>query len=175
MNKGIKLSKGKWLCFLGDDDVFMDADVLEKIVKELQTNIDVVTGKIKYQFTESDSYQIKKNEGVFSPDWSRKLWIKNTIHHQATFYQRVLFVDKQFNTSYKVLADYEFNLQLYKENKTVKIVSNCIAYCNSKGVSKNYNWSLYREEIKLKTNLSSKIYWPLFFVLAFLKYFFKKS
>ena len=175
MNKGIKFSKGKWLYFLGDDDAFKDALVLEKIAKELQPSFDIVSGKIQYRFTDSDSYQIKKNEGVCSSTWSRTLWVKNTVHHQATFYQRTLFVYNQFDTSYKVLADYEINLRLFKANKNVKIVSNSIAYCNSKGISKNYNWSLYREEIKLKTNLSSKLCWPLFFVLAILKYLFKKA
>jgi len=175
MNKGILLSSGKWVYFLGADDTLKEENVLEKIAKELQPDFDVVSGKIQYQFTDSDSRQVKKNKGIFSSKWSKQLWLKNTIHHQATFYQRTLFLKNKFNTRYKVLADYEFNLQLYKNKTSVKIIPDGIALCSSKGISKNYNWSLYKEEIRLKTNLSSKLVWPLFFIIALLKYLSKKA
>jgi len=175
MNKGISLSRGKWLYFLGSDDSLKDDTTLENIAIELQSNFDVVSGKIQYLFTNSDSRQIKKRNGIFSSKWSKKLWIKNTVHHQATFYKRELFDENQYNTNYKVLADYEINLRLFKNKKRVKTIPNIIAFCNSKGISKNYNWSLYKEEIKFKTKLSSKLLWPLFFKIALLKFLFKKT
>ena len=175
MNKGISLSKGKWLYFLGGDDVLKDKNVLEEVAKELHPSFDIVSGKIRYQFTESDSRQLKKNNGIFSSSWSRKIWIKNTIHHQATFYKRGLFLKNQFNTDYKVLADYEFNLQLFKNKKKAKMIPEIIALCSTKGISKNYNWSLYKEEIRFKTKASSKLLWILFFKIALLKYLFKKA
>ena len=175
MNKGISLSKGKWLYFLGADDTLVNNNVLSEIEKELKENVDVVSGKIQYQFTKSDSGQLKKNNGIFSSSWSTKIWIKNTIHHQATFYKRRLFLENKFNTNYKVLADYAFNLHLFKERKNVKIVSNLIANCSSKGISKKYNWSLYKEEIQIKTKATSKLLWVLFFKIALLKYLFKKA
>ena len=175
MNKGISLSKGKWLYFLGGDDVLKDKNVLEEVAKELHPSFDIVSGKIQYQFTESDSRQLKKNNVIFSSSWSRKIWIKNTIHHQTTFYKRGLFLKNQFNTDYKVLADYEFNLQLFKNKKKAKMIPEIIALCSSKGISKNYNWSLYKEEIRFKTKASSKLLWILFFKIALLKYLFKKA
>jgi putative colanic acid biosynthesis glycosyltransferase len=175
MNKGVSLSSGKWLYFLGADDSLKDETILENIAKELQPNFDVVSGKIQYLFTNSDTRQIKKNNGIFSSKWSNKLWIKHTVHHQSTFYKRELFNENKFNTNYKVLADYAFNLGVFTSEKNVKIIPNIIAFCSSKGISKNYNWSLYKEEIKFKTKVSSKLLWPLFFKIAFLKYFFKKT
>ena len=175
MNKGISLSRGKWLYFLGSDDSLKDDTTLENIAIELQSNFDVVSGKIQYLFTNSDSRQIKKSNGIFSSKWSKKLWIKSTVHHQATFYRRELFKESQYNTDYKILADYEFNLRLFKKKKRVKIIPNIIALCGTQGISKNYNWSLYKEEIKFKTKLSSKLLWPLFFKIALLKFLFKKT
>lgn len=175
MNKGISLSSGKWLYFLGSDDSLKDETVLEDVAKELQPNFDVLSGEIQYKFVDSDSRQIRRNKGVFSSNWSKKLWIKNTVHHQATFYRRELFKESQYNTDYKILADYEFNLRLFKKKKRVKIIPNIIALCGTQGISKNYNWSLYKEEIKFKTKLSSKLLWPLFFKIALLKYLFKKT
>ncbi len=159
---------------MGADDSLKEKTTLENVAKELQPNFDVVSGKIQYQFSDSDARQIKKNNGVFSSKWSKKLWIKNTVHHQATFYKRELFKENQYNTNYKVLADYAFNLRVFTNKKNVKIIPNIIAFCNSQGISKNYNWSLYKEEIKFKTKASSRLLWPLFFKIALLKYLFKK-
>ena len=175
MNKGIALSKGKWLYFLGADDKLKDKNILDIISKEFNVNIDVVSGKIQYQFTKSDSRQLKKNNGIFSSSWSNKIWIKNTIHHQATFYKRRLFIENQFNIDYKILSDYAFNLQLFKDKKKLKIIPEVIAICSTKGISKNYNWVLYKEEIKLKTKATSIFCWPIFFKIALLKYLFKRA
>ena len=174
MNKGVSLSNGKWLYFLGADDKLNDKNVLEKVSKELQSDFDVVSGKIQYQFTKSNSGQLKKNNEIFSSSWSRKIWIKNIIHHQATFYKRNLFSEKQFDTNYKVLADYAFNLQLFIDKKKVKTIPEIIAVCDDSGISKKYDWSLYKQEICFKTKASSKLLWVVFFKIALLKYLFKK-
>lgn len=173
MNKGIKMSKGKWLFFLGADDYFYNDQVLFCVHQFLSDDIEVVSGKIKYRFTKKDSQYIRKNDGIFITKWSSKLWIKNTVHHQATFYNKTLFKDILFNTKYRVLADYDFNINLYKSKPIVKTIDKIIASCGTDGLSKKYTWSLYREEIALKTKASSILYWPLFLKLAILKYLFK--
>ena len=175
MNKGISLSKGKWLYFLGADDTLKNSTVLEEVSKKLQSDVDVVSGKIQYQFSDSDSRQIQKNNGIFSSKWSTQIWIKNILHHQATFYQRNVFLNNQYNTNYQVLADYEFNLKMFKNKKKVKIISNNIAYCSSKGISKKYRWSMYKEEILFKTKATSIFLWPLFFMISLSKYISKKA
>jgi putative colanic acid biosynthesis glycosyltransferase len=61
-------------------------------------------------------------------------------------------------------------LKLYKENVSVKMYNGFIAKCLSSGISKKGFWKMYKEEIGLKVALSSKLFYPLFFVLALLKY-----
>lgn len=173
MNKGVLMSKGKWLFFLGADDYFYDDEVLFYVNQFLSDEIEVLSGKIKYRFTEKDSQYIRKNDGIFITKWSSKLWIKNTVHHQSTFYNKTLFKNTLFNTKYKVLADYDFNINLYRSKPKVKIIDTIITSCGADGLSKKYTWSMYKEEIDLKTKASSILYWPFFLKLAILKYLFK--
>lgn len=175
MNKGINLSKGNWLYFLGADDQLFNKDVLKEVSIHLSSDLEVLSGGIQYLFCENDSKHINENNAVFNTFWSWKLWIKNTVHHQSTFYKKSLFEVEKFNTKYNVLADYDFNLKLYKKKVFIEEIDFIIAKCGVNGISKNYNWSLYQEEIKIKTQASSIFYWPLFFKLAILKYMFKKT
>src|SRR5688500_6210639 len=48
MNKGITLANGKWLYFLGSDDVLYDNDVFQDVVQLLEkTNCNVLYGDIE--------------------------------------------------------------------------------------------------------------------------------
>ena len=174
MNKGVELSKGTWLYFLGADDVLYDSNTLASVSEQLKDEFDVVSGKIVYDFQTSDTLFVKRKSGEFTSKWSSMLWIKNTVHHQSVFYNRSVFKEKKFLLRYTILADYAFNLSLFVKKSQVKLISNRIALCKTRGVSKHYNWALYKEEIKLKTALTSKIMQPLFFKIAFLKFLLKK-
>lgn len=173
MNKGISLAKGEWLYFMGADDRLYNANVLFAVEKEFSKSVAVVSGKIQYRIDNETPKHLLKNNGVFRARWSRKLWIKNTVHHQATFYRKELLAKEQFNLRYNVLADYAMNLALFKQKVPVKELDLFIASCGIYGRSKKYNWSLYKEEIHLKTQASSILCWPLFFKLAILKYLLK--
>lgn len=164
MNKGIKLSKGEWLYFMGTDDCFANKNVLEDIFSKSYTEEEIVLGKIKYT-----------NKGkVFNSNFSYLLWFKNTIHHQSVFYKRSIFGQRVYNSKYKVLADYDLNLYLYKNKVSYKKLNKLIAICGDDGISKKYNWKLYKEEINIKNSLSNKIITPFFYLLGMSKYFFRK-
>jgi hypothetical protein len=173
MNKGISRSKGSWLFFMGDDDCLYTNEVLQIINEQLDENFDVLSGKIQYRTKDQDSHYVKKNNGVFTSTWSSKLWIKNTVHHQSTFYNKSLFESTTFNSNYKVLADYDFNLKIFKSKPIIKTMDVFVSSCGTSGLSKSFTWSLYSEEIDLKTKASSIIFKPLFFVLGLLKYLLK--
>lgn len=162
MNKGIKVSKGEWLYFLGADDVLSNSAILGNVSKELSEDLDVVSGNVQYATLKKDT--------IFRSEWTYKLWIKNTVHHQATFYKRKLFTEVFFDVHYKVLADYAFNIDLFKKKIKGKTIQTIIALCGIGGISKTYNWSLYKEEIRIKTKASSIFLWPIFYGFAFLKY-----
>jgi glycosyltransferase involved in cell wall biosynthesis len=174
MNSGIFLANGEWCYFLGTGDVFFRPNTLQLVFENKcikQANL--FSGSIRYQ-GHTRPFVYSKNKRIKNPSWSFLIWIRNGLHHQGTFYRKALFSKYTYALKYRTLADYWFNLQLYKQNETCNIIPNMIAICNSDGVSKLGSWDLYREEISLKLELSSNLLLPFFYILAFMKYVLKK-
>ncbi len=174
MNKGIDLSSGEWLYFLGSDDVLYDNNTLEQVfTSKIEVDISLIIGRIQYDSKDDDSNRMNKIHNMFSL-WSTKLWIKNTPHHQGIFYRKHVFDHFKYDLSFKILSDYNLNLQLYRKNYKPKLLDFIIAICGADGISKNYDWQMYNEEIKLKTKQSSVLLKPFFYALALGKYIIKK-
>lgn len=163
MNKGIRKARGEWLYFLGTDDVFSNETVLQKVFQESIQDKQLLFGEIEYQ-----------NGLKFKSSFSRLLWYKNTLHHQSVFYRRSLFSKTSYDTNFKILGDYQLNLKLFKSKVAFKQLRVVVAICGEEGVSKNYNWSLYKEEIRLKVGLTSVFMKPFFYVLGISKFVFRK-
>lgn len=162
MNKGVKKAKGEWLYFLGADDQLYNNNILEQVFKDDLQDYQIIFGNIMYS-----------TEVIFTSIFSKKLWYKNTLHHQSAFYKRALFYTRRFDEKLKILADYQMNLALFKEGVTTKSLNLIIAYCRENGVSKSYKWNLYREEIQIKKSLSPPFIWPFFYFLGLLKFLFR--
>lgn len=174
MNKGISLSKGEWLYFLGSGDELFDKFVLGTVFKEnAVVNSNIITGKILYDGF-SQPFIYSKNKLLNNPTWNFSMWIRNGLHHQGTFYKSELFENQFYDLKYKILSDYHFNLSLYLKKENCKIINTVVAKCNSDGISKSGNWSIYREEIQVKTSLSFRYYYPIFYSIALIKFILRK-
>ncbi len=170
MNKGVNKGKGKWFLFLGTDDKLFDNKVLETVFGQSEyEKKSLIIGNVVYS-----SSQQNKESMFFNSSFSRKLWIKNTVHHQSVFYRNTIFKYRKYNLNYKVLSDYSLNLFLYKDKIPHIKLKNTIAVCAPGGVSKQYNWDLYREEALLKIEASNIIFSPFFYLLSSLKFLIRK-
>lgn len=126
MNKGIKLATGKWIYFLGSDDIFFDNGVLERLFCINEKEAQIIYGNVKYL-----------HSGIIydGPFDHEKISLKN-ICHQAMFVQKSLFEQIGFfKTKYKVSADHEFNLRWMGLNIPSMYVPETIAVYNEKGFS----------------------------------------
>lgn len=169
MNKGVINSSGEWLYFMGADDLLYDNDVLAKIANTRRSSEKVILGNVTFNSISN----ISKNLDIKRSKFSKMLWLKNTIHHQGTFYKRDIFKNNFYDESYSVLADYKLNLELFRK-KIVSINANIlIAHCGDQGISKKFKWSLYKEDIRLKTEVSSGIFKPFFWAIGVFKYLMK--
>jgi glycosyltransferase involved in cell wall biosynthesis len=174
MNKGVELSKGEWLYFLGSGDGLYNDRVLETVFSNpVPEQVSLIAGKIIYE-GDTKPFIYSKHKRVQTPSWSFSIWLRNSLHHQGTLYRRSLFLNNSFNLAYKIVSDYWFNLLLFKNKEHCFIVDLMLAKCNSNGVSKSGSWQLYKEEIKLKMNHSSMVLFPFFFCLAFVKFLTRK-
>jgi len=117
-NKGIKLSRGEWIMFVGaDDQLFPNA--LESYLNILNTNL--VGDDVNYicginEFLDNEGKSLK----VFGepPHWNhmRKMMV---AAHVASLHNRVSLFEAigLYNTRYKICADYELLLRKGKDLK----------------------------------------------------------
>jgi glycosyltransferase involved in cell wall biosynthesis len=111
MNKGIVFSSGNWIYFLGSDDTIYSKDVLQIIYSYCTTTkAAILYGNVKM---DGDTGWSKHGDIYDGPFNLHKLMWQN-ICHQAIFYHRSVFKKiGNFNTDYKICADWDFNLHCF--------------------------------------------------------------
>lgn len=141
MNRAVATARGEWILFLGADDLLADSRVLPSIASSLSTTAaDVISGAAVY--TDGRHYRF---DSYANPR------ARNFVHHQATFYRRALFeAHGGFDLSFKILADYEFNLRLVRAGVRFEPAAVYIATCGTRGLSDSGHWRVYAEEIRVR-------------------------
>jgi glycosyltransferase involved in cell wall biosynthesis len=164
MNKGVELSNGEWVLFLGSDDCIYSPDTFSKIFKKFNSKCKLLYGNIVY----SDKKVVKSK-------FNKLILFKNTIHHQSAFYHKELFRSFKYSPVYKMLSDYELNLRIYKLNIESEKINRIIANCGRKGISNRVLFRGYKEEILIRKEYIKQ---PLLLVIlniqTILRYFYKK-
>ncbi len=128
MNKGIKACTGNWIIFLGADDVFYNNNIVNKIFNTYKvTEYDFIYGDVIF----------KSNGKIIGGDRNYGKLIDRNIVHQSIFYKKQIFGKLQtFNLKYKILADYELNLRIFKDFSLKKLyIPEVISLFNNKGLS----------------------------------------
>lgn len=103
MNKGIKMAKGDYICFLNSGDIFFEGDTLAQAAEKIDGNIGIYYGDVFFDHA-------RKKRLIPAP---KKLafpfLIANSINHQSTFIKRNLFDEVfYYNEDLKIIADWEF-------------------------------------------------------------------
>jgi glycosyltransferase involved in cell wall biosynthesis len=113
MNKGIRLTSGEFLYFLGAGDRLLSG-VLEAVAAEIRklpgqgqtSRPTLLYGNVDW------SIYSRPYDGRFN----RFKLLRRNICHQAIFYQRSVFERLGFyNTKYRSLADWEFNIRCFND------------------------------------------------------------
>lgn len=134
MNKGIKLSNGEWLYFLGSDDSLFNNTVLQDIAKKIKhTNSEVIYGNVLML----GKNQWNLDNVVFNGEYNLAKMLVTNICHQCIFYHKDIFEKLgNYDLSYISSSDQEFNLRCYA-NLTFDYINIIIANFHVGGFSTN--------------------------------------
>jgi glycosyltransferase involved in cell wall biosynthesis len=113
MNKGIRLTSGKFLYFIGAGDRLLPG-VLEAVAAEI-SNLPDQSQALQPNFLYGDvDWSIFKRP--YDGRFDRSKLLRRNICHQAIFYQRSVFERVGlYNTKYRLLADWEFNIRCFND------------------------------------------------------------
>lgn len=109
-NKGIRQSTGRWLQFIGADDILLDGAIATQLgwIRSNDTLcVDIITGKAI--MTDSEGKVIK----YLSEPYRYKTFVyRMDFAHGATLHNRRLFEEQGlFDTRFRICGDYEFLLR----------------------------------------------------------------
>ena len=116
-NKGVSQAKGEWICFLGADDYFWDARVLDQVVSQLATispKINVAYGQIMLLSSDDEKlYALGKPWGVVKNRFKQLMSIPHPgLMHRASLFRKY----GNFDEAFRIAGDYEFLLRELKSN-----------------------------------------------------------
>lgn len=106
-NKGVDMATGKWLSFLGSDDIFLPTAIASYVhVLDTHENIDFVSSKVEVH----DGHKVIK---TISGEWSWKTFRRYmSVPHVGAFHASAYFKKYGlFDTSYRIAGDYELLLR----------------------------------------------------------------
>lgn len=103
MNKGVRYTEGEYIYFLGADDIFIDNLVLGKVNDFLINKSNVYYGNVIF----------KKRNKLYDGKFNLFKIVTRNISHQSIFYPKKVYDEFEYNTAYKIFADYDLNLKLF--------------------------------------------------------------
>ena len=147
MNKGIAISKGEWIYFLGSDDKLLNNYVLERVNEGLENNFyDVVYGDITST----------RFNGIYGGQFDAIRIYNQNICHQAIFFSRTVFEKiGKFNIRFKAHADWEHNFRWLLSGKIKTTYVNLVIAEYADGGYSSRNSDLVFENEKMLTYLTN--------------------
>lgn len=138
-NRGLKLARGRYVCFVGSDDVFLDPTSLGRIAALTMTDVDLITARNEYYAP----------DGRFLRHWGsnwqwKRMRQSMNIAHPGMLIKRDLFdVAGEFDTSFRICGDYEWFLRLppglrtiHSSDSVLKVVQGGVSHTRIRQVYK---------------------------------------
>ncbi len=147
-NKALKKVNSSWISFLGSDDTYYPS-ALDTYNKEISKypNINYVSSKVEYINSDGNILMI-----IGKPYEYNQMNRYMNIAHVGSFHKKELFEKHgNFNTSYKIVADYDFFLKCGLDIKSLYINEVTARMLNT-GISNNNVKKVFKETLKIQLN-----------------------
>ncbi len=164
MNKGIRASTGEWILFLGSDDKLVDHGTIAHVADSLRDDLSVLFGNIIYD----DGKIIRSRLSLLT-------LLHNTVHHQSAFYRKTLFAAWKYDSTFKLIGDYELNLIIYLQKMKHRYINTTVALCDQYGQSRRDYSLAYKETNAVRSKHISGIYGRFLALLYTMKFLFNKG
>lgn len=118
MNKGINLATGDVIGILNSDDLYADRDVLSDVMRHFTADaqLDILFGNLVYVKKDNPQKIVRKWHSV--PYHDNFFERANVPPHPALFLRAVVYQQTGvFDLQYRLAADYEFMLRIFKKFK----------------------------------------------------------
>jgi len=122
MNKSLRYASGDYCVFMGSDDEIICKN-FEIFVGYLKKNDHIYHGLVQ------------KSESMFGRKTNFWRILRENIPHQATFYPRILFKSRDYNITYPICADHEYNIWAFYNGFKYKFVPFVVAKFGEGGCS----------------------------------------
>ena len=129
MNKSLDFATGDYLIFINSGDTFVTPYVVEGVVNSLKFNDAVYYGDVIFLNTKEKSATFFG--GYFG---KHRLCMKN-ICHQAIFYPKSVYKTRKYDLTYKIFADYIYNISLKADNVRFIYLKKIISFFELGGLS----------------------------------------
>lgn len=172
-NKGIKISKGEWICFIGAGDL-LSPNALSEYKKSIQN----YQRAIPLEYISGKATLIDKNNKplrTIGKAWNWKAF-KNymCVAHVASLHSKTLYQKYgMYNLAYKITGDYELLLRAGNQLNT--------AFCNTvvvemlvDGASSTFKSVIEQRNSKLNNKSVTAFKGNYDFVVASIKFFIKR-
>jgi len=119
LNKGLAIATGDVIGFLHSDDLFPSSTIISELASKINNdNLDGIYGDLQYVNKENTNKIIRLWKSCeFKLELLKKGWMP--AHPTLFLKKHVYYKHGEFNTSYKISADYDFMLRILKD-KTLK-------------------------------------------------------
>ena len=172
-NKGVKISTGDWIIFLGSGDLLIHSNVLKDMSEKLNSKSKslVVWGNIIFINNEGDIGKFVS--GRFPKNRLKRYMC---MPHQATFTNRTMFKKYGlFDKKVKYAMDYDILLRCYHEIREGDYIDYDVSYMLIGGNSQQGDNGTIKEfrDLQIEYNIGSKSVAFLWYYWAILKNYIK--
>lgn len=168
MNKGVRMASGNYIVFINAGDELYSAETL-RVVSEITSKKPSIT-----VFYGDSVVRFKNFERVLRAGSLENIKFGMQFSHQSTYVKSELLQKFPFDLNYRIAADYDFLLRIYKIGFDFFYIRIPLAITLSGGVSDLNRFNTYKEYLSIINKREINLIPSLFVFLKITSNFFKK-